>query len=260
LSLVLGSYVGSSLDSAEYLSSEESLHRRIEKARTYELSELIRLELSMLTNFYMRHMLWEKVIHYGIEEETLSVIGLHKFESLGKLLTAHMARRDYVRATLIADQIESTFHLNPDGNDEFYIYNEAHPQKIIDDIKFFLAILSLVGRHTSDIVFGLYKNSCTFGQESMNKIDADAYHFVLSITLGKMSEEYPFMGDMFLLLSDSSQLNEFIRKDPWLSCISELQQTIFLGLRELLRTRLVNVHLCQNERTRQYLLEILQTQ
>lgn len=250
------------LDSSK---DEDHLLDRLAKSRVYELGELVRIELAILSRYYLDRMQWSKVIQYCAEEETLSMSGIHRLESLGKLLIAHMAMQDYVRAALVADKIESTFHCDQEGGDHLtFLLSDDYPAILRGQIIVLLGLLSLVRDKQSQLVGAFLqrpKDDDGLLSNSINSIDLRAYKFILSVFYHIIPTDSCVFGDILSLLSSSSPslLDQYIAHDPWLSSVKDLQGRLLIHLKDLLRDRIIGASQCVDSELQDPLLSLQAT-
>lgn len=224
---------------------EKQLLDRLEEMRQFELDELIRLELLYLTTFYINHLQWDKGIRCALEEDKLSVCGRHKFWSLGHLLVCYMAKRDYVRAADVADNIQSLFGVDPnsDAASHWYFFSEDFDELLQEEIRFYLTLLTIIRNGNFDYLKALTKiKPLSLNKVFTNQYNIDGYTFLLSIVLCNFPPKSgDWIGDVFEVLRDASSLNAFIAQDPWLSSVADLSCKVLANLASILNGRLKNI-------------------
>lgn len=237
---------------------EAVLLARLEKARSYQLGTLIRLELSYLSQHYIDHSEWEKAIHVAVEEEELANTAIEKMECLRRQLIGYMAKKDYIRAALIVERLEQTFPSDKFAlqNDDFSFFNDSQDKCRVEEVIFLLLILSMVRGELTDYVKALYQERHHFSLFS-NGIDRTAYNFIFAVMFDRVPSESAYFGDTLSVLKDWSGLEQFISRDPWLSGIDNVVPKLLNKLKSTLKGRLLNIEKCPNVSVRAELQSLL---
>ena len=237
---------------------ETLLLSRLEKAQSYQLGTLIRLELAHLSQYYINHSQWEKAIHVAVEEEGLANAAIEKMECLRRLLIGYMAKRDYLRAALVAERLEQIFPIGrlSDQSDDFCLFNGSLDMCQIEEVVLLLLILAMVRGEITDYVTALHRERPLLTL-CANAMDRTAYNFIFAILFDNVPRERACFGNIFSVLKDHSGFSQYIERDPWLSAVDGLQQSLLTKLRTTLRGRLLNIEQCSNEQVRQELQTLL---
>jgi hypothetical protein len=202
---------------------------------------------------------WSMAIHVAVEEEELANTAPEKFSCFRRLLVGYMAKRDYVRASMVAENVRNLFPIeaHSDKMNEASFFCELFDKRHQEEVIFLLTILSIVCDDVCEYVRSLH---AYHGRLVLfaNSTDSDAYNFIFSIFINKqIPEKRAYFGDIFSIFSDSYGLEEFVRIDPWLSRVPQFGQRLLSSLRALLRLRLSNISCCSNDIVKGQLEKIL---
>lgn len=192
-------------------------------------------------------MNWQSLLKYALEEESLSVTGRQKLSVYCKMLTAHMARKDYFRAGLVADQIEACFHFDHAEQPDYYFVNKLFPEDQIALIRVLMGLLFiLTDRRESAFIDNLFKAGSDFCRV-MNYQDHRLYECLFAAWQEHLSFDKPLD-----LISDDHTW--FITNDPWLSDKPSVHDRWIQTEKSLIRSFLKNIEDCPDESIKELLI------
>lgn len=238
---------------------ETLLPARLEKAKSYNLGTLIRLELSNLSQYYIDCLEWDQAIHYAVEEEELACTAVEKLECLRRLLLGYMAKKDYIRAALVAERIESTFPIDllDSENEDFSLFNCSQNDKHVEEVVFLMIMLAVVRGTMSTYVTRLNQERHWFTQ-FINPIDLAAYRFIFAIIFNQVPNDKAVFGDVLSVLKNDTVLVKYLQMDPWLSGVENIHTSLLHNLKTILQSHLLNIEKCPNEELRVELRALFQ--